>query len=64
VDQLLSVRQLSQQLNLPASWLRAEALADRIPCLRVGRRLRFSLTAVTVALQERAAGREVAARAQ
>jgi hypothetical protein len=37
---------LSARLRLPREWLRQEALAGRIPCLRVGRRLLFNVEAV------------------
>lgn len=33
-------------LGLPADWLREEALAGRIPCLRAGTRLLFDLERV------------------
>lgn len=46
---------LARDLNLPATWLRAEALAGRIPCLRVGRTLLFNVDAVRKALDDRAA---------
>lgn len=46
---------LARDLNLPSAWLRDEALAGRIPCLRVGRTLLFNLDAVRKALDERAA---------
>ena len=45
---------LSRELRLPVGWLRAEADAGRIPCLRVGRRLLFDRAAVTAALASRA----------
>ena len=54
---LLALRPLAKALGVPASWLRAEALAGRIPSLRVGRRLRFNAQAVEQALLRRAAGR-------
>jgi excisionase family DNA binding protein len=51
---------LSKELKLPRDWLRQEAIAGRIPCLRVGRRLLFNAEAVEKALAERAAtSREV-----
>ena len=53
--QLVNVHDLAERLNLPARWLRAEALAGRLPVLRVGRRLRFNVDAVEQALLERAA---------
>jgi hypothetical protein len=46
---------LAARVRLPAAWLRQEALAGRIPCLRVGRRLLFNVEAVKAALYERAA---------
>lgn len=51
----LSIVGLSQATKLPAAWLRAEALAGRLPCLEVGRRLLFDLDAVKKALSARAA---------
>jgi hypothetical protein len=51
---------LAYRLRLPRAWLRAEALAGRIPCLKIGRKLLFNSGAVGQALAERAAtGREV-----
>lgn len=54
-DELLALHPLSQALNLPASWLRAEAEAGRIPSLRAGRRRLYSLVAVRETLLRRAA---------
>jgi excisionase family DNA binding protein len=51
---LLNAGQLALALKLPRDWLKSEALAGRIPCLRVGRQLRFNLEAVEKALAERA----------
>lgn len=42
-------------LNVPARWLRAEALAGRLPHLRAGHRLLFHLPTVVRLLAERAA---------
>jgi hypothetical protein len=52
---LLRLPALARELKLPRDWLRAEAEAGRIPCLRVGRKLLFSPRAVEAALAERAA---------
>lgn len=49
----ISLHRLSQVTGLPAAWLKAEANADRIPCLKVGRRLLFNLAVVERALFER-----------
>ncbi len=49
---------LAQRLyhfGVSASWLRAEAEAGRLPCLRVGKRLLFDPEAVEAELIRRAA---------
>jgi hypothetical protein len=51
---LLNLGQLALALQLPLYWLEAEATAGRIPCLRIGRCLRFNVGAVEQALAERA----------
>jgi excisionase family DNA binding protein len=38
---LLDARQAGELLNVPATWLLAEARADRIPYVRLGRYVRF-----------------------
>lgn len=38
---LLNAEQAAELLNLPASWILAEARADRIPHCRFGRYVRF-----------------------
>jgi hypothetical protein len=54
-DDLIGLYRLSWLLKLPREWLRKEAEEDRIPCLRVKRRLLFNFKAVEAALAERAA---------
>jgi hypothetical protein len=61
VQDLLTLPRLALHLQLSRDWLRAEALAGRLPCLRVGRKLLFSLAAVEKALAERAASSREAA---
>jgi len=51
---LLPLASTARRLGLPVSWLRAEVLAGRLPCLRVGRRIFFNPAAVRAALAERA----------
>jgi len=51
---LVNLVGLARDLRLPVSWLKAEALAGRIPCLKVGRRLRFNKKAVENTLAKRA----------
>jgi hypothetical protein len=50
-----SLHQLATSLRLPATWLKREALAGRLPCLRVGRSMRFNVASVEQALAQRAA---------
>ena len=45
-----TLRQVSRRLGIPAYWLKAEADAGRIPCLRAGSRLLFAPDAVNHAL--------------
>lgn len=62
-DELLSLRRLAASLKLPLAWLRAEADAGRIPCLRAGRRRLFHLDSVHRVLVQRASGTEPTANA-
>ena len=48
---------MARSLKVTATWLRAEADAGRVPCLKAGTRYLFLPDAVTAALAERA-GRE------
>ena len=52
---LVTLIELADLLRLSADWLREEALASRIPCLRVRGKLRFNPQAVEQALASRAA---------
>ena len=52
---LVNLNRLAAELRLPRDWLRREAKAGRLPCLRVGRRLVFNLAAVEQVLADRAA---------
>jgi hypothetical protein len=52
---LLGLSGLAQELRLPRDWLRGEAIAGRLPCLRIGRRFLFDLEAVRCALAQQAA---------
>ena len=58
--QLLNLIGLANRLRLPANWLKQEADAGRLPCLKVGRKRRFNLTAVQAVLAKRAAEEWVA----
>lgn len=48
-----SLRRTAAHLGLPVAWLRREADAARLPCLRAGRRRMFDIDAVAAALAER-----------
>jgi hypothetical protein len=50
------LRRAATRLGVPASWLRAEALAGRVPYLRAGRRMLFNPRAIEAVLLDRAAG--------
>jgi hypothetical protein len=45
--------ELARATRLPAAWLRREADAGRLPCIRAGRRRMFDLAAVLKALADR-----------
>ena len=49
----IRLNQLARATCLPAAWLRREADAGRLPCIRAGRLRMFDLTAVLAALAER-----------
>ena len=51
---LVNVHGLARVLCLPVRWLKVEAERGRLPCLRVGRHMRFSVEAVERVLLERA----------
>ncbi len=51
----ITLNHLAAELKLPKEWLHQEAIAGRLPCLRIGRKLLFNLSAVNQALADRAA---------
>jgi hypothetical protein len=53
-ESFLPLRRAAARLGVPVAWLRAEAVAGRVPCLRVGRRLLLNPAAVEDALMKRA----------
>jgi hypothetical protein len=50
---LLTLNRLSERTGLPTAWLRREADAGHLPCIRAGRLRMFDLAAVLKALAER-----------
>lgn len=53
--ELVNVWRLARELGLPTTWLRDQARMGRIPCLKAGRKMRFSPSAVRAALAKQAA---------
>jgi hypothetical protein len=47
---LIGLIGLSRELRLPTKWLKQQAVIGAIPCLRVGRRTFFSVSAVEQAI--------------
>ena len=52
---LLPLNRMARRLRVTIAWLRAEADAGRVPCLRAGRQYLFSPEAVEQTLATRAA---------
>lgn len=63
-QKLLSLHELSERTGLPVAWLKREADAGRLPCVRAGRRMFFDAEAVRQVLvdRQRDAQREGVAR--
>ena len=55
-SKLISLGDLSDRTGLPMAWLKREADAGRLPCIRAGRWRMFDLDAVLKALCERREG--------
>lgn len=53
--ELYTLNAMARALRVPMRWLRAEALARRIPCLQAENRLLFQPATVIRILSERAA---------
>ena len=55
-QKLLPLNCMARVLRVTCGWLRDEADAGRVPCLRAGKRYLFAPDAVEAALVERAKG--------
>ena len=53
---LVPIGRMARILRVPVVWLRGEAEAGRVPCLRAGKVFLFDAEAVERVLLERAAG--------
>lgn len=53
---LITLYQLAERTGLPVAWLRREADAGRLPCIRAGRLRRFDLATVMKSIADRQKG--------
>ncbi len=60
---LLPLSRMARKLRVTVAWLRSEADAGRVPCLKAGNRYLFAPEAVERMLVERAANPREAAHA-
>lgn len=62
MEEVLTLPRMARRLGVTAGWLRAEAEAGGVPCLRAGKRFLFNPVAVEHALARRAANGEATTR--
>ena len=55
MSELLSLSRMARRLGIPQQWLREQADAGQIPCLKVGNRYLFNSVAVQEVLASKAA---------
>ena len=55
-ERLLDAKEVAARLNVPTSWVREQARANAMPCLRLGRYVRFEWDAVEVWLEQQRVG--------
>ena len=58
MNELLSLSRMARRLGVTQEWLRHQANADKIPCLKAGKRYLFNPIAVQEALAAKAAGKQ------
>jgi excisionase family DNA binding protein len=51
-DRLLTADEVADRLGVPASWVRESARSGAMPCVRLGRYVRFDLDDVEAWLQD------------
>jgi excisionase family DNA binding protein len=56
VERLLTAKEVGERLSVPETWVRQESREGRMPCLRLGRYVRFDWPAVVEWLAEQRAG--------
>ena len=52
VDRLVTVKEVARHLHVPESWVYSKSERREIPCIRVGRYVRFDLDAVLASFAE------------
>jgi excisionase family DNA binding protein len=52
LKRLLTVTEVAHILHVPVSWVYTKAEHDELPCVRVGRYVRFDLDAVMASFSE------------
>lgn len=55
MSELLSLSRMARRLRVTQAWLRDEAIAGKVPCLKAGNRYLFNAVAVQEALASKAA---------
>ena len=55
-ERLLDAAALAQRWNVPTSWIREATRAGKIPCVRLGRYVRYRAEACDAWLEEQEAG--------
>jgi excisionase family DNA binding protein len=55
MDELLALSRMARRLGVTQQWLRDQAKAGQVPCLRAGTRFLFNAEAVQKALAAKAA---------
>jgi len=62
-DRLLDAKEIAERLGVPESWVRESARSGAMPCVRLGRYIRFDLGDVEKWLEEcKRPGRPIALR--
>lgn len=56
VEGLVTVKEVAQHLHVPESWVYSKSERNEIPCIRVGRYVRFDLSAVMASFGEACGG--------
>lgn len=58
MTELLTIGRMARRLGITQQWLREQADAGKVPCLRAGKRILFNPVAVQETLASQAAARQ------